>query len=251
MSPETPVTKLVYRAHGYCPVCEADAEFTAKYDWYRDHLVCSSCGSIPRERALALVLHRRFPQWRELHIHESSPGARGVSPKLKDQCRNYLASQFFPGEPEGAVVRGFRNENLQAQTFPDNTFDVVVTLDVMEHVNEPEQAFKEIFRTLKPQGAFVFTVPTYKGKVTSERRALYRPDGTVEYYSPAEFHGNPVSDAGALVTFHYGYDLAQSIYQWAGLDTEVIRFHDHHHGIIGDFTEVYVATKNVDPAGGL
>ena len=58
-----------------------------------------------------------------------------------------------------------------------------------------------------------------------------------------EYHGNPVSDAGSLVTFHYGYDFAELITAWSGLDVEIVRFHDHRHGVIGDFTEVYVATR--------
>jgi hypothetical protein len=40
-----------------------------------------------------------------------------------------------------------------------------------------------------------------------------------------------------------GYDFAELIAAWSGLDVEVVRFHDHRHGVIGDFTEVYLATR--------
>jgi SAM-dependent methyltransferase len=233
----------VYEHAGYCSICEAKRTFRANYAWYRDHLLCDGCGSIPRERGLALTLTRRFPNWRDLTIHESSPGNRGISPKLQRECPRYVATQFFPGQPIGTTIRGFRNENLEAQTFADAEFDLVITLDVMEHVNEPELVFKEVARTLKPGGAYVFTVPTYKAKVIGERRSRYNPDGTVTHFAEPEYHGNPVSDAGSLVTFHYGYDLPELIHQWSGLNVEVARFHDHHFGIIGEFTEVYVATQ--------
>ncbi|WP_244482703.1 methyltransferase domain-containing protein [Mesorhizobium sp. Root102] len=189
------------------------------------------------------MLKRYVPNWRELSVHESSPTARGISPKLKRECTRYVESQYFPGERPGSLIKGFRNENLEAQTFADASFDLVVTLDVMEHVNMPEIVTKEIARTLRPNGAYLFTVPTYKGKVSSERRALYKADGSIEYIAEAEYHGNPVSDAGSLVTFHYGYDLAELTRQWSGMDVEVCRFHDHKHGIIGEFTEVYLARK--------
>ncbi|WP_269932386.1 class I SAM-dependent methyltransferase [Aminobacter sp. HY435] len=233
----------VYSRAGYCPICEAPSKFTAQHDWYRDHLLCSGCGSIPRERALALVLTRRFPDWRKLTIHESSPGLRGISPKLKRECPRYVASQFFPDKPLAKQIEGFRNENLELQTFADESFDLVVTLDVMEHVNQPADVLREVARTLRPGGAYLFTVPTYKDRVASERRALYKPDGTVEHYAEPEYHGNPISDAGSLVTFYYGYDLAEMIHEWSGMDVEVMRWHDHHCGIIGEFTEVYLATK--------
>lgn len=231
----------VYERAGYCPICEAEARFAARQHWYRDHLFCSGCGSIPRERALALVLERNFPQWRDLDIHESSSAERGISAKLQRECRGYVGTQFFPGAARGETVQGYRNEDLEATTFGDARFDLTVTLDVMEHVNQPDAVLREVARTLRPGGAYVFTVPTYKGKVETERRAHYRADGTVEHIAGPEYHGNPVSDAGSLVTFHYGYDFAQLIHAWSGMEVEVSRFHDHRHGVIGEFTEVYVA----------
>ncbi|WP_082434520.1 polysaccharide pyruvyl transferase family protein [Devosia sp. A16] len=242
----TTAPKLVYHASGHCPICETDVEFTAQHDWYRDHLLCSRCGSIPRERALALVLGRRFPNWRNLAIHESSPHPRGASLKLKRECKSYVASHYFPGKPLGMVVDGFRNEDLEVQTFLDESFDLVVTLDVMEHVNQPGDVLREVERTLKPGGAYIFTSPTYKDRVTSERRALYNTDGSILHHAAPEYHGNPINDAGSLVTFHYGYDFAERVFDWSGLDVEVVRFHDHSHGLIGEFTEVYVATKPRD-----
>lgn len=246
MSTDLSGEDVVYQRGGYCPICESAAEFTAMYDWYRDHLLCSGCGSIPRERALALVLTRHFPNWRDLSIHESSPSPRGISPKLMALCADYHASQYFPQEKPGEMVHGFRNEDLSVQTFPDNCFDLVITLDVMEHVNSPDVVVREVARTLKPGGSFLFTVPTYKNRVDSERRALYHSDGTIEHLAEPEYHGNPVSDQGSLVTFHYGYDLPELIYRWSGMDVEVFRFHSHNFGIIGDFTEVYLATKGIN-----
>jgi SAM-dependent methyltransferase len=242
LAPPASAPPLVYEREGTCPICAGAVRFTATGHWYRDQLFCSGCGSIPRERALALVLERRFPGWRGLAIHESSPAARGISAKLAREAPGYVATQFFPGEPSGATVQGFRNETLEALTFADGTFDLTVTLDVMEHVNQPDVVLREVRRTLRPGGAYLFTVPTYKGKVASERRAHYKPDGSVEHMAEPEYHGNPVSDAGSLVTFHYGYDFAELIHAWSGLDVEVVRFHNPTHGIIGDFTEVYVAS---------
>ncbi len=45
--------------------------------------------------------------------------------------------------------------------FPDNTFDVVLSMDVLEHLEDEEWALKEIERILKPNGIFVVMVPAY------------------------------------------------------------------------------------------
>jgi len=235
--------KYVYSHDGYCPICEVNAHFRAKYDWYRDHLLCMTCGSIPRERALAIVLMRHYPGWRSLVIHESSPAERGLSLKLKRECADYIASQFFKEEPPGKIINGFRNENLERQTLPNESCDIVISQDVMEHVNEPKAVLEEVGRTLRPGGAYIFTTPTYKERTESERRARYLANGEIEHYAPPEYHGNPIDNAGSLVTFHYGYDFAELARKWSSMDVEVVRFSDERQGVIGEFTEVYKLTK--------
>ena len=140
------------------------------------------------------------------------------------------------------MVGDVRNENLETQTFADRSFDLVITIDVLSYANDPEKSVKRIARTLDVGGAYLFTVPTYKGKLSSERRAAYKPDGTIEYMKPAEHHHSH-PNAGGLVTFHYGYDLPQLVSKWTGLCVEVTRFEDAHHGIVGEFTDVYSAAR--------
>ncbi len=141
---------------GQCPCCGKSTAFFAKTSWLRDSFICTQCGSLPRERALAWILKEEYPNFRDLKIHESSPSKRGLSAMLKAQCPHYLETQFFPEEPRGGIVHGFRNENLEEQTFADESFDIVITQDVMEHVYNPAKAFSEICRTLKRGGGSYF-----------------------------------------------------------------------------------------------
>ena len=43
--------------------------------------------------------------------------------------------------------------------YPDDTFDLVTSIEVLEHITELDQALKEIGRVLKPGGRFAFTTP--------------------------------------------------------------------------------------------
>lgn len=45
--------------------------------------------------------------------------------------------------------------------YPENSFDLVVSFDVLEHIEDDHKAVSEIKRVLKPGGFFVFTVPAY------------------------------------------------------------------------------------------
>lgn len=246
MPPSSPSpTPPVYSQEGVCPICETATVFTAATTHYRNHLRCPHCpgGSIPRERALMLVLKNTYPNWKSLRIHESSPAMRGASAYIKAHCSGYIASQYYPDIALGEEKDGYINQNLEQQTFADSSFDIAISLDVMEHLNRPDVACQEIARTLRPGGAYIFTAPTYKGRDLSVRRAIFHTDGAIEHLAPPEYHGNPINPQGSLVTFHYGYDFPSLIEQWSGLAVTAYRFHKPRQGIIGEMTEVYLCEK--------
>ena len=118
-----------------------------------------------------LMLDRLRPNWRGLAFHESSPAPRGVSAILQAECRGYTASHFFPDTAPGRFKGGIRCENIEAMTFRDQTFDVVITQDVMEHVFHPDQAYHDVWRTLKPGGLHLHTTPIYSDTALSIRTA--------------------------------------------------------------------------------
>ena len=231
---------------GYCPVCNQETTFRSNGTWFRDFLNCEKCptGSVPRERSLALILKELRPGWRNLSIHESSPSLRGVSLVMQQECRDYIATQFFPSRHLGEFVHGIRNENLECQTFNDATFDIVVSLDVMEHVYHPDKVYQEIYRTLKPGGIYICTFPTRKYQVDGwKRRCIFNDDGTRTDIEPLEVHGNPIDEGGSIVTVDYGYDLHKTIAEWSDFDVRVYRFADKHHGIIGEYTDLVACFK--------
>jgi ubiquinone/menaquinone biosynthesis C-methylase UbiE len=53
----------------------------------------------------------------------------------------------------------FQVAQAESLPFPDDYFDVVVMIDVLEHIIEPADALKEINRVLSPQGIFHLYFP--------------------------------------------------------------------------------------------
>lgn len=228
---------------GYCPVCASETVFLAENLWLRDHYLCTRCGSIPRERALMRVIESFFPNWREVVIHETSPGNRGASAKLAGECKSYIPSHYFSDVPSGSDKDGIRSENLEQLSFPNESVDLHVSQDVMEHVFSPERAFSEIARTLKPGGAHVFTVPIVNKYSPTRQRAVLSGNGVVEYIESPQYHGNPIDSNGSLVTFDWGYDICQRIFNASGLFTHVIQIDDLRNGIRAEYIDVLVTVK--------
>ena len=235
-------THIIYRGFslGWCPICEKRTFFYKEGEWLRDQFRCARCYSIPRWRALVFVLKEHFPNYRELQIHESSPGG-AASNKLARECKNYTPTHYFSYTPSGQVKNGYRCEDLEQQTFSDESFDLVITQDVLEHLFEPQKALSEIERTLKPGGAHVFTVPWYHWKDTVKR--AMRKEGTIDYLEKPEYHGNPIDPKGSLVVIEWGRDLCDFIYKHSGMTTTAVKIFDKRQGIEAKFIEVFISRK--------
>ena len=226
-----------FSTNGYCPVCEGPRDFYATSDkeipenlfpqWFRGALRCTICRSPPRERAISHCLNKTRPNWRSLTIHECSPGGWAFSAKLRKECPGYVATQYDPRFPFGDLQASgkWRNENLEAQTFENDRFDIVITQDVFEHLFHPARAAREIARTLKPGGLCLMTVPVVRFYGVTERRASLTDAGVV-HHLPEQYHGNPVSDGRSLVTVDWSYDIGAYLSAASGIPFVVMLIDD-------------------------
>jgi hypothetical protein len=232
-----------YKQKGFCPVCRENVIFFSENTWLRDHFICTNCGSIPRQRALMKVIENYYPNWMNLSIHESSPGDCSITGRLKKLCKRYIGSQYYPKEEFGKIINGYRNENLEKQTFKDEMFDIIITQDVFEHIYNPKKAFSEIARTLKKGGAHIFTVPIISKFKETEVWATMGLEGEPVFHKTEEWHGNPVDKKGSPVTMHWGYDIVDFIKRQSNLETTIEYIRNLHFGIWAEYIEVLVSKK--------
>ena len=79
----------------------------------------------------------------EVHATETSPSAI-------ERLRSLGAGAVFEGD-------------LPALALPSSTYDLVVALEVVEHVHAPSSHLAETFRLLKPGGMLLLTTPNFDG----------------------------------------------------------------------------------------
>lgn len=109
-----------------------------------------------------LYLHLR-PLWRALEASLATARGRvldigcGLQP-----YRPFLdASQteYVGIDREGPLSKPTIVGNAESLPFPDESFDVVLSTQVLEHLPEPERALAEAVRVLKRGGRLILTVP--------------------------------------------------------------------------------------------
>lgn len=223
---------------GYCHCCRQKTEFVITGPWLRDQYYCRVCHSIPRQRHINYILDQYFPNWENKKVHESSPSNQFIS----QWANHYSSSQYFEDGARGAFHNGHCCENLEYLTFADETFDIFITQDVMEHVFHPAKAIQEIMRVLKPGGAHVFTTPKHKNLDQSYPRAVIENDKVKHLLAPM-YHGNPVGDGRALVTWDYGNDFEGRLLNLCGFPTTTYTTRNRTLGLDGEYPEVFVTHK--------
>lgn len=116
------------------------------------------------ERELAPRLDRlRDGLQRPLRIFDLGCGPGNMLRRLDRRGLAY-GSDFSLDALAFARSKGLRrllSSDSTALPFPSDSFDCVVALDVLEHIEDDAAALREIARVIRPGGAFLFAVPAF------------------------------------------------------------------------------------------
>lgn len=244
-----------FRFSGWCFVCSAPTEFQTTWDYafkqngvltpnWREQILCPGCGLNGRMRATVHLLETEL----QVELDSNSYITEQTSPlyrALVDRHPGIVGSEFLrDGTPAGEVNRsGLRHEDLTRLSFAEESFDLIVSLDVLEHVPSYEQALAEAYRVLRPGGTFFFTAPFQPDSASNLVRARLRRDGTVEHLQPPEYHHDPLEERGVLSFYLFGWELLQKVRDAGFADVTALVCHSVEYGYWGPYHVYFRALR--------
>jgi len=190
---------------------------------------CIKCRSTYAHRAIGLVINSLNLN-KGIKVHEFSNHGAFLR-YLKNKFTNVTTSEFFDDTQSGDYKNGILCQDLQNLTFKNESYDLLTSTEVFEHVPDDTKGFKEIYRTLKSNGHFVFTVPiNVNSNLTIERAKII--DGKINHILEPEYHGDHLRNKGILSFRIYGNDIKCKLLSIGFSKVEISGVLDEKHSII-------------------
>lgn len=163
------LSRLLYGVNVSCNIC--DHSFSTFLPYLgRINAMCPNCGSLERMRLIYYFMQQTGilkPGMKVLHIAPE----KCLSEKFAEVWgSNYIRGDKF--EPGYKYPPGTVSLDVTDIQFPDETFDLVICIHVLEHVQDDAKALSELYRVIKKGGAGIIQVP-------------YEPDRAVTYEDPS------------------------------------------------------------------
>ena len=132
--------------------------------------------------------------------------------------RNTFAAMAMAGEIDSARFGGAIRGDATRLPFANESFDCVVTSEVLEHIHDDVAALSELVRVLKPGGTFAATVPSWLPEkinwmLSDEYHAPFVVGGHVRIYTADELRAK-ISDQGLRISSQHRSHGLHSPYWW-------------------------------------
>jgi len=102
------------------------------------------------------------------------------------------------------------HQDLTKLTYPDNSFDLCLSFEDLEHIPDYQTVIKELYRVTKPGGSVLLSAPFILENDRTITRATINEKGEITHLLTPEYHGDPVLPLGILCYYHFGWDLLDS-----------------------------------------
>lgn len=229
-------------AHGGIASLRIDADAGEEVNW-RESVVCPECRLNARMRFCSGLLAQWMAARPGARLYLTEQATHGYA-LLKRRFGSVRGSEFIHDEGRKLAVGEYIRqitadpsevlhiEDVTRLSFADQSFEVVASFEVLEHVPDYRLALREMARVLGPGGQLLLTAPFLDRARDTVTRAQLNADGSITHLLPPEYHGDPVSD-GVLCFHHFGWDLLDALREAGFAEAEVVSAWAPGFGLMG------------------
>lgn len=208
---------------GYCRCCGQMTSLQVTVGGYygshpnlREAMKCKTCGLSNRNR---LLYHAVTEAAARVEVPQIALLER-MSPlfgALQQRFPTIIGSEYLGEEMSAGTThtwQGYeiRHESITNLSYGGSTLDFLVHCDVLEHVHDYRSALQEAARVLRPNhGTMLCTVPFFMNRNAEQELARPNADGSIEFFGPAEYHGDGMRPDGILTWHHFGWKLLEDV----------------------------------------
>lgn len=255
---EIPGKQGIY--YGKCEVCNTESKMmidfmfaNGKRPAWRESVVCPECLCNSRMRFISQKVLKEYEKGMKVYMYER---ITNTYMKLANKIDNLVGSEYFGDSyVSGQMISGVEdingnllNEPIMHQnalnlSFENNSFDIMISCDVFEHVTDYEKAFSEAARCLKEGGKLIMTVPLYYNQDETEIRAIIDENGEIKHLMEPQYHGNPMSGQGSLAFQIFGWDIVDKLKKCGFKDSYAVAYYGVNKGYLGYLPVYFEAIK--------
>lgn len=250
---DTPGKRFVCR--GYCAICGKDvvmyykavqrekARREERRSELRENFYCPLCNATARWRYVISKVRRAYNKGMKIYMYEyNSPAYLAAASFVSEN--DLIGSEYFGSEyKSGEYINGVLHEDAANLSFADNSLDIVLSLDVFEHIYFYKKALEEIFRVLKPNGKLLLTIPMDPENETTKDRAKIENGETIFLDSPIYHGGANHTDFGVLVYTDFGWDIIPIIESIGFSEVNLTTYYSVNESYFGRVNYCFEITK--------
>lgn len=171
--------------------------------WYVHRVLRRLLRALPQRRIDVLDAGTGFGQY-TYWLLKSDPRVHVTSVDVKKDYLEMVAGLLAKARLADRAV--LRVQDLTAPMTEQEAFDLVLSVDVMEHIEDDEAVFRNIVRVLRPGGHVVINTPSDQGGSDAERSGeSFIGEHVREGYAPEELARKLQSAGLEVVEWTYTY----------------------------------------------
>ncbi len=195
---------------------------------YRETITSRETNS--RHRAVLLEARDSFDGEADVYAPEA---VTGFARRLGAMFPRFIGSEYMPDGDVAAGHPAIRHEDVQQLSFADGSLDGYISCEILEHVPSISRTLAEARRVLRQPGALIATFPFASRSMSGVEKAGANPDGSIEYLTAPEYHGNPLGGSGSLVFNIPGWDILDECKNAGFRDARMVVHSSRRYGITG------------------